>query len=414
MSTVLHRFTSPTCTLEIKDEKLPLSYRSQFQFELKFEDPQGSTSEPVTIKGDRQDLERLIEAVDSYLQKSPQPFRHDIEGENLDDGKFKNTQSDSRSPELANCELFFDFLNSDHNVDRLELSKPQLFDLVTVLEIYRDATQPGSKPKTAKVFILGGLITAIVVVVGISQILLRTPTPDIARSKEESTAPIAELDEVVPPPASTTADRSIPQPKLSEPLTSVQKLPPPPAVDTPKPKPNIPDPANYPLPEVARQSRINIARQPASKEPTESLAIAPEANEATIPTQSTTIQIDSGANPKIDKSDRSYSESSKEAEYNPPNQIAKASQPSQIQQITTYFQERWQPPAELKQSLEYRLWLNADGTIQRVVPLGKASQLYIDRTKIPLKGESFINSRSQSSIVRLLLSPDGGVQVLSE
>ena len=432
MSTVLHRFTPPTCTLEIRGNKLPRSRRSQFQFELRFEDLSGSTLEPTIIKGDRQDLEQLIEVVDSYLQLPQASFQPDIERENLDDGELKNTQPHSRSQQLVNHELFFGFLNGDNNVDRISLTTVQLSDLVTALEAYQNATLSESKPEAAILLLLGVITATTVIGVGIWQIRSRTESaPDIAPiPKEEPSVPIAELDEVVPPPTTSAAQQPTPQPKLSEPLTSTQKLPPPPAVDTPKPKPNIPDPADYPLPEVARQSRIDVARKPASKEQTEQ-AIAPETNQANSPNPtsesttiidsaepdpaSSTIQIDPGANPEPGYSDRSAIEPPQEtAEYNRQNQIAKSSQSSQIQQITTYFQERWQPPAELKQSLEYRLWLNADGTIERVVPLGKASQLYIDRTNIPLKGESFIDPQSQSSIVRLLLSPDGGVQALRE
>ena len=446
MSSVLHRFTSPTCTLEIKGERLSRSRRSELQFELRFDDLCGSTLEPIIIKGDRQDLEQLQEAVDSYWQKlPPASFQPDIERENLAQSELKNTQSQLRSrsgggassPELVNHELFLGFLDRDNNVDRVKLTTVQLFDLVTALKAYRDATLLKSKPEAAKIFLLLGAITATTVIaVGISQILSRTEsTPDIAPiSPEEPTPSITELDEVVPPPTTSAAEQPTPQPKLTEPLTSAVKLPPPPAVDTPKPKPNIPDPADYPLPEVARQSQVNIVQQPASKEQTElSREIAGETNEANSPeiptdestiiidsaepdTISSTIQVNPNTNLESEKSDRSAIEPSQEiAEDSPPTQIAKSSQPSQIQQITSYFEERWQPPAELKQSLEYRLWLNADGTIERVVPLGKASQLYIDRTNIPLKGESFINSqKSQSSIVRLLLSPDGEVQALSE
>ena len=440
MSTVLHRFTPPTCTLEIKGEKLPLLRRSQVQFELKFKDLLVSTSEPIVIKGDRQDLEQLIKVVDSYLQKLPQTsFKPDIEPRNLAQSELKNIQSNSRSrnggrgssPELANHELYFGFLNDD-NVERISLTTVQLWDLVAALEAYQEvAALPESKPKAVKVFLLGLIVTITAVGVGVWQIRSRTDSvPDIALSEKEPAAPIAELDEVVPPSTTSAAEQPTPQPKLTEPLTSAKKLPPPPAVDTPKPKPNIPDPADYPLPEVARQSRINIPPKPTGKDRVESLAIAPdrEANLQEIPTQelttiiksdesqaaSSTIEIDPGTNLEPDKSDRSTGEPSQPAEYNPPSQIATSSQPTQIQQITSYFREKWQPPAELKQSLEYRLWLNADGTIERVVPLGKASQLYIDRTKIPLKGEAFVDPKSQSSIVRLLLSPDGGVQVLSE
>ena len=81
-----------------------------------------------------------------------------------------------------------------------------------------------------------------------------------------------------------------------------------------------------------------------------------------------------------------------------------------------YFEQKWQPPGELKQSLEYRLLLNADGSIKRVVSLGKGSQLYLDQTNIPVNGELFISplSESQSSTIRLLLNPDGRVQAFTE
>ena len=440
MSIVLHRFASPTCTLEIMGEKLKRSRRPQLQFELRFDARQGSTSEPIIIKGDRQNLEQLQQAVDRHLQLSP-AFQPDIERADLVQSELKNTQSDLRSrsgassPEVVERELFLGFLDRDNNVDRLKLTSVQLFDLVTVLNAYRDATLAKSTVKAKVLLLLGAITATTVIAAGIWQILFRTEsTPDIASiSPEKPTASIAELDEVIPPATTSVVEQPTPRPQLTEPLTSAVKLPPPPAVDTPKPKPNIPDPADYPLPEVARQSQIDIARQPATKEQTESLsAIAKATNDANlqqVPTKEQTIIIDSAepdttsstiqVNPdslELEKSDRSAIEPPQEiGEDNPPNQIAKSSQPSQIQQITSYFQEKWQPPAELKQSLEYRLWVNADGTIERVVPLGKASQLYIDRTNIPLRGEPFINSHeSQSSIVRLLLSPDGGVQALSE
>lgn len=311
-------------------------------------------------------------------------------------------------------------------VDRIYLTTLQLLDLVTALEAYRDATMSKLKPAKAKVFLISGLITATTIIgLGIWQILSKTESaPDIAPISQKSTPPIAELDEVVPPSTTSAAEQPTVKPKLTQPLTSAEKLPPPPAVDTPKPKPNIPDPADYPLPEVARQSQVNITLEPASREKTESpsaIASKTSKSKTTIDLRepdaaSSTIQIDPATNSELETGDRSGSEpSQKIAEYNPPNPIARSPQPSQIQQITAYFQEKWQPPAQLKQSLEYRLWLNADGAIERVVPLGKASQLYINQTNIPLKGKSFIDSKkSQSTIIRLLLNPDGGVQVLSE
>jgi len=89
---------------------------------------------------------------------------------------------------------------------------------------------------------------------------------------------------------------------------------------------------------------------------------------------------------------------------------------SQTQEIAAYFENNWQPPETLQQSLEYRLFVAPDGSIQKVIPLGKAARTYLDKTKIPLNGESFISpvSTKQSVKVRLLLNPNGKVQAFEE
>ena len=89
---------------------------------------------------------------------------------------------------------------------------------------------------------------------------------------------------------------------------------------------------------------------------------------------------------------------------------------SQLQEVTAYFEKQWQPPANLQQSLEYRLLLNPDGSIKKVIPLGKAARLYISQSKIPVNGEPFISppTTAQSSKIRLLLNPDGRVQAFTE
>lgn len=436
MSTVIHRFTPPTCTLEIRRNRFPLFLRtpslSEIRFELRFDDPRVLSSKQTTIHGDRQSLDQIKAAVELYLRQYLQSSFKSESG----DRQFQHKQSYLQQKGLVNHELYLDCLD---NVDRIKLTTVQLFDLATALEAYGEeiAALTESKPPRIKAVLLWAIAATTAVGVGISQILPRIePSPDASPIVEsEPQTPVAQIDEVVPP--QTTVAERLPQPKLSEPLTSTEKLPPPPAVDTPKPKPDIPDPADYPFPEVARQLKRDVTTQEPNSKPTESfIAIAPEtkieANPQPNPPTSTTITdspesdlesstiaIAPDINSELETRNPSVIESSERtAEVNPPKAIAKSPQPSQLQQITAYFQEKWQPPAELRQSLEYRLWLNADGTVERVVPLGKASRLYISQTNIPLKGESFINSvesvESRPSIVRLLLSPDGGVQTLNE
>ncbi|MFB2769608.1 DUF4335 domain-containing protein [Pelatocladus sp. BLCC-F211] len=89
---------------------------------------------------------------------------------------------------------------------------------------------------------------------------------------------------------------------------------------------------------------------------------------------------------------------------------------AQLSEAKQYLTKRWQPPSGLNQTLEYSLMVGVDGTIERILPLGKASRIYIDRTGMPLIGERFIspNRNGQSVIIRAVYSPDGKVQTFSE
>ncbi|MFM7426478.1 MAG: DUF4335 domain-containing protein [Elainella sp.] len=88
----------------------------------------------------------------------------------------------------------------------------------------------------------------------------------------------------------------------------------------------------------------------------------------------------------------------------------------QVAEIRSYFQQTWQPPSGLSETLEYRLLLNADGSLQRIVPLGQFSENYLDRTNMPLMGEPFVSPTSDGSTpqIRLVLKPDGKVQSFLE
>jgi hypothetical protein len=92
-------------------------------------------------------------------------------------------------------------------------------------------------------------------------------------------------------------------------------------------------------------------------------------------------------------------------------------QVKQIEEITNYFQQKWRSPLDLKQTLEYRLILNQNGSLKRVIPIGKTSEIYLDRTNIPLMGEPFVSAlakNQQNLTIRLLLSPDGEVRTFLE
>ncbi|MBE9045930.1 DUF4335 domain-containing protein [Pleurocapsales cyanobacterium LEGE 10410] len=439
MSTTMHRFTPPTCTLEIEGEKFLLfpwkkqNLLKNHQFQLKFDDPRVPSSQQVTIKGDRQDLEQLQQAVNVYvgefLYASFQPATTATKLKT--NNRFQPNQPYLQSQGLVNHELFLGSLSHDSNNHQIKLSTLQLFDLVTALAAYQTeiAARSEKQAQSTAIPLWGGIAAATIAAVGIAIVAIESRSPRLASSPQsQPSAEIIEsdeLDEVIPPQAPKTA-RPTAKPQLSEPLTSAKKLPPPPAVDTPKPKPDIPDPADYPLPDVARQSGLsNSIPDPTANRQTESTIAIPPQTKEDINTKLTQPNIASRSETasdfdfkqELELGDSAVKPAEDLAQSNEDDNLATNSYSTpnvQLQEVTAYFQEQWQPPAELKQSLEYRLFFDNDGSIKRVISLGKAAELYLSKTNIPLDGESFISPSETQPVIRLLLNPNGRVQAFIE
>jgi Domain of unknown function (DUF4335) len=446
----IHRFTPPTCTLEVTEQKSPLPHQQsaepakQFQFELRFDDPRQATTKQITIQGDQQDLLQLQIAINHYIQIQLQSsFQAKNLAENIQITPPLTTRFGEQIPYLTpqgfmHHELFFGSLTHDSDRSSIRLGTVQLFDLVAALEAYQAKIQAlsGVKPSRSwrEIIPLGGGIAAIAILaIAMATVFKPQPQPNIAtdtsQSQSQSQSKIPELNEITPPPAPDPRQQAVSTPKLTEPLTSAKRLPPPPAVETPKPKPDIPDPADYELSDVARQSgfdtpaKAKISSNQGAKSETTILA-----NKPTPPTASQTkITFRNQAQEKADIAIEAIGETVETKDLVAPSAIADrssvkptariaAKQPSQIEAVTAYFEDKWQPPGDLTQSLEYRLLLDRNGSIKRVVPLGKAAQLYLSQTNIPVNGEPFIAplTPSQSSTIRLLLNPNGGVQVFTE
>ena len=418
--TAPQRFTPPSCTLEITGSKSPIhrwinkSSPNQLQFKLRFDDPRQPTAKRITIQSNRQDLERLETAIVSYVGQylAFSTVAKSIEPESAIKG-----DPYLKERGLTDCELFFGSLTHNSQTDRISLSTIQLFDLVTALAAFAEAiSEPSSLPKN--LFRWGGIAAIAIVAISLIAILSRPTSQLNTASSPEPASPQTkpQPDEVSPPDPPQAIARPNSNLKPSEPLTSATRLPPPPAVDTLKPKPDIPDPADYPLPDVVRRSGLdNVAPADTAQKQTESrIAIPDETQQTTTPDRKQTA-IEPAVNPELSvlPNERSVQSSQKA-----PSDIALDSSTvkSTQMQVVEYFQKQWQPPAELKQSLEYRLLLDADGSISKVAPLGQASALYLSKTNIPLNGEPFIipAAESQPATIRLLLNPDGKVKAFVE
>lgn len=88
-------------------------------------------------------------------------------------------------------------------------------------------------------------------------------------------------------------------------------------------------------------------------------------------------------------------------------------QTAHLQNIRQYLSQRWQVPTGLTQLLQYQLTLNANGSLKRVQPLDPAATQYLDQVPLPAVNQPFIAplQPSQSPQVRLILKPDGVVQL---
>ena len=478
-SVTVRRFTPPTCTLEIKAKTSPLSRwtaRSVFKnlrFRLSFDDPKIPQEEQVTIQGDRLQLEQLYNAVIDYTQN----FLHGSftdgtspalrgRGHVLTNSNLTTTATSANEPYLqpqglVNHELWLGSLANNNPVTKIPLSSVQLFDLVTALEEYHTQVMALPQIDTAKSRILPiwvSVAAVIILAIGLTPAIVKLSQKsesDSISSSSKSAPPAAvpKLNDLDPPQVPSTSIE--PKPQLEQPLTSTEKLPPPPAVDVLKPQPDIPDPAQYPLPEVAARSRINPVSPDAASDTVNSpqvestitippktensqaepsvVTIAPpetqtsERSPESVSQANKTKQSDSESvaiaipedRPQNSSSPLSDSPSPSQpsvANLEPNNLSSRPNSNSPITQATNYFQEKWQPPDELKQSLEYRLLVDANGKIKKVIPIGKASAMYLNRTKIPLQQEAFIDplpDRNQI-VIRLLLNPDGEVAAFLE
>lgn len=84
--------------------------------------------------------------------------------------------------------------------------------------------------------------------------------------------------------------------------------------------------------------------------------------------------------------------------------------------VKKYFENKWQPPENLKQSVEYRLNFNQNGSLSKITPIGQVAIIFLDRTQMPLLGEKIASSFTDTDLVtvRLILSPNGNVQTFHE
>jgi hypothetical protein len=472
-NSVLRRYTPPTCTLEIAAKGSPLSrwagrpVLKQLRFQLSFDDPRLPPDEQVQITGDRAQLEALCEAVERYVQnvlgatsasgqatpllvqsfdqlepdgalaraENGTAVMHPVDGDGAEPRGIYLKPKGLLSHDLCLGEL----APTESNVVRL--SALQLFDLANALDEYsaeaialptlNRPTWLNATPAWAKV------AAVLVLAVGVTTAIVRFVDPyagqPMITAANEDTNEI-ETAEGIPgevpqdtalAPLSSGKDASPPN---SQPLDI--PLPPPSADTLPSPGTRLPSvgvprtpAATAPVPNTAPRTPNNLPDVAIA--PSQQRSDAPGAGSNPSSLQIPTESEAAGAPPSAARSAPEQGDATASLESAPLSQAREGS-PSptstafdtipQVAEARTFFQERWQPPESLDQTLEYRLQIGADGTIQRIIPLGRAAGDYIDRTGMPLPGEPFVSPVETGSNpqIRIVLDPDGEVQTFLE
>ncbi|BAB77571.1 DUF4335 domain-containing protein [Anabaena sp. FACHB-709] len=525
-NSVIRRYTPPTCTLEVLAQSSPLSrwmgkpVLRHLTFELRFDDPQLPEENRVPIRGDRDQLEALCDAVTTYvqqfLQQPPDSFRFNVS--ELEDSTKVSTEeltdfhqasllsktTKSFIPQIPGTKIYLEpgdylthnlFLGSLANQASgyvIQLSLLQLFDLATALDEYSTDVMalPSLNNTSSIVRFPAWASVAAVLVLALGLTPLTWQYANNTKQKDQQTAtnsnPNDEQIALQPTLPNFPAPQSELAPANNSSTLPLGSAPPPPPntglPTTPLISPNTSFPGNSPtttnsaLPpnSVASKQALNIPQtnippisgNPGITIPGQQVAIQPNPSgginsggvtlKRSLPPRlsTSTSNLSSGippvppplatipnnaipqayspvtsqaarsrvnTSPELAETSSLIDGSRSEAKTALPSEIATSNTSTlfdtpQVAEAREFFKKRWQPPSGFVQTLEYSVMLGVDGSIERILPLGKAARDYVDLVGMPAIGEPFVsaNRSGQMTRIRVLLSPDGKVQTFPE
>lgn len=476
--TPIRRYTPPTCTLEIWAKRSPLSFWSDrdlvkdLRFVLHFDDPRLPEDKQLTIKGDRVQLQQLCDVVNGYIQntllqpssntpvavETTTPFLStmmDISQEKTHPPNYDSITSFPTPPALKPKgllaqEFYLGSLEVVPSLSSIQISVSQLFDLADALEQFStdmEVLPTLNKAKKHKATIVwASTAAAAVLAVGITALSLKMyqtaqRQANTVASGQESNSQ-SNIQNVVPPVPNAPDNAPAPSPTLPPALKNRDALPPPPTVQTPLAPPRTssvpvvvpPYRSLPPAPEApSAPDKPTVAIVPKEKSPSSSakpsVAPAPSPIFESAPTPKKKLDLPT-LPPLESPTSTLEGESTNAIPPNETNQTAlvpSTTTPSkrtnnlldtipQVAEVREYFQQRWKAPEGLNQRIEYRLTLNREGAISRIMPLGKAASIYLDRTQMPLMNTAFVSplETEKNATIRLVLSPDGEVKTFLE
>jgi Domain of unknown function (DUF4335) len=470
--TLIRRYTPPTCSLEIVAQQSPLSRwmgkvaLKDLRFKLSFDDPRISDDDWVVLRGDRDQLEALNQVVGDYVQSfltQPTPnltatgvtIEQDIAAQTAiaaTEVAVPTTSIALQPKGLLSHSLSLGSLANENSGERLTLTSTQLADLSTALDEYSAEavslpnldrqvawlpnTSQWSSPNWA------GLAAGVLVTVGLGASLLnglsnRSATPTTASQASSSDQRLA----MQPPPGSTPSP-SPNNPFSISPLASLPpgKTLPSPTATTPGKTPPIATtgPTDVKTGTNAAPTINNTNGQIEIKTTTPPQAgaaaksKAPAAESAPVPPIVDNIGSDPAPEPLTADSmngnvtARSAASPQKEGAARDaalsklptltPAPITPRGE-AQAAAVQSYFMQNWKPQKDLEQGLEYKLQLDANGTLQESTPLGAKSEELSQSVGIPAAVGTKIAPAAadgQPTTVRLFLKATGEVQALPQ
>ncbi|BAW96492.1 hypothetical protein NIES970_14220 [[Synechococcus] sp. NIES-970] len=412
--TLVRRYTPPTCSLEVAAKTSPLSQWTgkplveSLSFELSFDDPRLGSDQRIVLKGDRQKLEALASAVTDYVQDFLQDFRGDFAlaphtaaiygyGSRTE---IASTVATLPHPQLVTQGLlahmlYLGYLATQESGPVLQLNATQLHDLAEALETYSSdmvaLPSLAASQQRRTVTRWGAIAASLLLAVGVGRTVLRqqqTPETSNTLSLETVDERGNQVDLIPPNPHASYTFTPLPSSEVE--ALDAQPIAPQ-TVDFTQPPPGSPSPSTS---------------APAPQSPVPPLASSPGADSQ----NSDSVNL-SGRSMMADQLAKTSRPESAAIAVAP--QFAPSLTPQQ--QVEEHFQVQWQSLPELREVLEYHLQLNSQGSIQRVLPIGKAAELYQPQLSFLAIGQNVSPaSPPESRAFRLVLNPNGRVQVFPE
>ncbi|MCC5604621.1 DUF4335 domain-containing protein [Nostoc favosum] len=311
-NSVIRCYTPPTCTLEVFAQSSPLSrwmgktVLKHLSFELRFDDPRLPEEHKVPIRGDRDQLEALCDAVTSYvqqfLQQSPESFCV----------SFSDTQESSTAlgePELKSStktlnsfstqipganirlepsshlthNLFLGSLANQSSGPVIQLSLLQLFDLASALDEYStDVMALPTLNSTSTLRFPAWAPVAAVLVLGVGLLPVTWQYANNIREKQQQTA------------------------KTADPAAVKAALETSPSLNFPTPQPGLTTPSENLLGSTPPLSTSSLPQAPLTA-PSSSFSTPPSLNALTIPQGKTSTLSTNRAMPTLGDATRTAS-----------------------------------------------------------------------------------------------------------